>query len=137
MPIERTPCAEFRFWGWRQGLNCRRVSGAGGQFPTTHWSMVQRAAQVPGTQAGPALDALLRLYLPALRAHLVHGRRLQPDQADEVLQSFVTSKVLEQQMLARADRSRGRFRNYLLTVLDRHHIDWHRSESARRESFDR
>jgi RNA polymerase sigma-70 factor (ECF subfamily) len=57
---------------------------------------------------------------------------VRPEQADDLLQSFITSKVLEQQMLARADRARGRFRNYLLTVLDRHHIDWHRSESVRR-----
>ena len=97
---------------------------------------MDRAAQPHATVARPALDALLCRYLPALRAHLVLGRRLRPEQADEVLQSFVTSKVLEQQMLARADRARGRFRSYLLTVLDRHHIDWHRSESARQRRIE-
>jgi DNA-directed RNA polymerase specialized sigma24 family protein len=99
--------------------------------------MVQRAAQPAGTHARPtALESLLRRYLPAMRAHLIHGRRLRPEQADEVLQSFVASKVLEQQMLAKADQSRGRFRNYLLTVLDRHHIDWHRTESARQRRME-
>lgn len=113
-----------------------RVSSAGGQFPSTHWSLVDRATQPHATVAKPALESLLCRYLPALRAHLILGRRLNAEQADELLQSFVTSKVLEQQMLSRADRSRGRFRNYLLTVLDRHHIDWHRSESARLRRID-
>ncbi len=107
------------------------MTNAGGTFPSTHWSLVDRASRPQAAVARPALDSLLRRYMPALRAHLVLGRRLRPEQADEVLQSFVASKVLEQQIFSRADQSRGRLRNYLLTVLDRHHLDWHRGESAR------
>ena len=42
-----------------------------------------------------ALGVLLRRYLPALRTFLILDRRLTPERAEDLLQGFVTSKVLE------------------------------------------
>jgi DNA-directed RNA polymerase specialized sigma24 family protein len=100
-------------------------------FPTTHWSAVSRAAGTTEAAGRPHLNLLLGRYLPALRAHLVQGRRLANDQADDVLQGFVASKLLEQDLLAAADRTRGRFRSFLLTSLDRYLVDRIRHESVR------
>jgi len=100
-------------------------------FPTTHWSHVSRAATAKGTSGRPHLNLLLGRYLPALRAHLMLGRRLASDLADDILQGFVTAKVLEQDLLSVADPARGRFRSFLLTSLDRYLIDRIRYENVR------
>jgi RNA polymerase sigma-70 factor (ECF subfamily) len=48
---------------------------------------------------------------------------MSADQADDLLQGFVLKKVLQRQLVARADRSRGKFRTFLLTALDRYVLD--------------
>lgn len=112
--------------------------GASQRFPTTHWSLVGRAALRagvgPGDAARTALGELVRIYLPALRAHLVGAMRIDPHRADDLLQGFLTDKVLEQNMIALADPNRGKFRTFLLTALERFVIDTHRHESARKRA---
>jgi RNA polymerase sigma-70 factor (ECF subfamily) len=100
-------------------------------FPVTPWSLVARAGRDSDAPMREALGTLLQRYLPALRAHLVLHRRLAPDLADDLLQSFVSRKVLEQKLIARSDRSRGRFRSFLLKALDHFVIDELRSQRAR------
>ena len=78
-----------------------------------------------------ALGILLQRYLPALRAHLILHRRIEPDRADDLLQSFVSRKVLEQRLIARSDRTRGRFRSFLLKALDHYVIDQIRQQKSR------
>jgi RNA polymerase sigma-70 factor (ECF subfamily) len=105
-------------------------------FPNTNWSMVARAgSHVPSSVRRRTLEALLRQYLPALRAYLAARRRgLGADRLDDLLQGFLASKVLEQQILRRADQARGRFRTFLLTALDRYAVDEFRKEGAAKRS---
>ena len=56
------------------------------RFPTTHWSLVARAGRDATEVKRQALGELLVRYLPALRAHLVYGKRLSPEDADDLLQ---------------------------------------------------
>jgi RNA polymerase sigma-70 factor (ECF subfamily) len=100
------------------------------QFPTTRWTLVGRAGSGDGQQRPLAIEEIVRLYAPALRAHLVQSMRLKPDRADDLLQSFLTDKVLQQRLVGSADRSRGRFRTFLLTALERFVIDQHRYDAA-------
>jgi len=107
-------------------------AGAGQAFPMTPWSLVARAGTGATSDAmRDALGILLQRYLPALRAHLVLHRRIEPHQADDLLQSFVSRKVLEQRLIARSDRTRGRFRSFLLKALDHYVIDQLRQQKAR------
>ena len=73
-------------------------------FPATHWSLVRRAGSA-GDES-QALDELLRIYLPALKAHLVGRKRIAPDRAEDLLQGFILSKVLPeaQAVVDRAER---------------------------------
>jgi len=104
------------------------------RFPTTQWSLVGRVGQDDPQARREALDRLLTCYLPALRAHLVYGRGLSPHDADDLLQEFVAGKVLERDILARADRQLGKFRTFLLTALERFRSNWMRGQRARRRT---
>ena len=97
-------------------------------FPTTRWSLVDRAGRQGPEAQREALGQLLARYLPALRSHLVHSQRLQPADADDALQDFVAGKILERDLVAKANQELGKFRTYLLTALDR--FLWNRLRAA-------
>lgn len=96
----------------------------GSSLPTTNWSLVGRA----GLEA-EALNQLLHRYSRALLAHLRRKFRLNHDQAEDLLQGFLCDKVIEKGIVEKADQSRGRFRNFLLSVLDRYVLDHIRAQS--------
>jgi RNA polymerase sigma-70 factor (ECF subfamily) len=88
-------------------------------FPSTRWPLVRRAG---GDHGAPdrrqALEELLRHYLKPLRRYLVRVRRIPAAEADDLLQEFLSQKVLEQNLIGRADPARGRFRSFLLKSLN-------------------
>lgn len=100
------------------------------RMPETHWSLVADAGAEQVTRRREALAELLQLYLPAMRAHLVFRCNLPPERAEDVLQEFTAQKILERNLLAHADRKRGKFRTFLLTALDRFAFNWARDQHA-------
>ena len=104
------------------------------RFPTTRWSLVDLIRRGHAEATREALEELLTRYLPALQAHLTLGRRVAADEADDLVQDFVARKILEKDLIARADRDLGKFRTFLLTALDRFLIDRIRSAGARKRS---
>jgi DNA-directed RNA polymerase specialized sigma24 family protein len=83
----------------------------------TRWTLVNRAGQ----GRPEAIGEFLQLYRRAMVTHLVLSQKWGPDDAEDVVQSFVVDKICTRNVIAAADRSRGkRFRNFLLTVLDRY-----------------
>lgn len=103
-----------------------------GLFNTTQWSLVARAADVDSGVKRQALAELLTQYLPALQCHLVYKMHLSVEQADDAIQAFLVSKVLEKGIIERASRERGRFRNFLLSALERFVKNRVRDEGRRR-----
>jgi len=103
-------------------------------FPKTHWSLVRLAGgnDAADEQARQsALAALLARYQPALRSYLRVVRRMPADAADDLLQDFIADKLLEKELLRRADETRGRFRTLLLTTLNHFAISRARRERIR------
>lgn len=97
----------------------QQLFGDAAVFPATMWSLVDRAgddADVPRQRA--ALGQLLERYIPPMRTHLMSRWHLGADDADDLLQSFLADRVIERNILSRADRARGKFRTFLLTALD-------------------
>ena len=82
------------------------------RFPTTSWSLVALAAKEGPEAEREALEKLMVRYLPAMRAHLVSAKRMDPNEAADLLQDFVTTKVLERDLIAQADRQLGKFRTF-------------------------
>jgi RNA polymerase sigma-70 factor (ECF subfamily) len=70
--------------------------------------------------------------MPALRLHLVARKRLDEHRADDVLQSYLASKLIEQGIIERAQKEKGKFRTYLLTALDRFLVSEVRKDKARK-----
>ena len=87
------------------------------------------AGDVHAADRGAALEQLLIRYQPVLKAHLVVKKGTSPDEADDLVQSFIQEKILERNLLASFDSAKGKFRTFLLTSFDRFVIDLWRKAS--------
>lgn len=96
-------------------------------FESTRWSLVQ-SLKADDADAKKALEALCTTYWRPLYLH-VRRRGYDSEEAKDIIQAFFM-KVLEDDTLRKADRSRGRFRSYLLTALHRFISNEKRRESA-------
>lgn len=89
--------------------------GAPAGFAPTRWSVLAGLAGSDGPASARALIWICETYWQPLVAH-AQRRGWSLEQAQDLVQGFFT-RVLEHRDL-RPDRSRGRFRSYLLTALD-------------------
>ena len=96
----------------------------------TRWSLIARVREEDPEGPRHELHALIIAYWPALRAHLIHKKGIEADRAEDLLQGFVSDKILEKDLIAKADRRKGKFRTFLLTSLDRYVIGQHRWQTA-------
>src|SRR5205814_9587073 len=104
------------------------------RLPSTHWSEIASASRTRQRKGREALDRLLTRYQAALLAHISFKFRAPQDAAQDLLQSFVAEKILENELLARANPGRGRFRTFLLNALDRVVISQQRKERAQKRA---
>jgi len=111
--------------------------GNHGYFPTTHWSLVGRASLEGDQVRRAALNELLNRYWPALKAHLVVNRRIDPNLADDFVQGFIENKILERHLVETADPARGKFRNLLMTALDNYVANQFQGRKAAKRLPDR
>jgi RNA polymerase sigma-70 factor (ECF subfamily) len=103
----------------------------GGEFCTTHWSVVIAAGRNDTTHARAALEKLCQKYWYPL---YVFVRRLgqSPHDAEDLVQSFFTL-CIEKQYLGEADQSKGRFRSFLLIALKRFLAnEWDKARTLKR-----
>ncbi|MGH8094663.1 MAG: RNA polymerase sigma factor [Chthoniobacterales bacterium] len=89
-------------------------------FMTTHWSVVDdfTLQQVAPDRAQAALARLCRDYWPPLY-RFVRLRGYSRDDAKDLTQGFF-AYLLEKQAFAKPDRTKGRFRTFLLVLLKRY-----------------
>jgi RNA polymerase sigma-70 factor (ECF subfamily) len=96
-----------------------------GHFQTTSWTLLARA----GSDRA-ALATLVGAYWSPIYAWL-RRRGHDRDQAAELTQAFVSSVLLERDMMSRADPARGRFRSFIITALQHFLTDEHRRSRGR------
>ncbi|MBM3878507.1 MAG: sigma-70 family RNA polymerase sigma factor [Verrucomicrobia bacterium] len=97
-------------------------------FATTHWSVVLAAGDRTSPQATEALEKLCRTYWYPLYAY-VRRRGYGHDDAQDLTQAFLF-QLLQRRSFARADRSRGRLRSFLLGGLYYFLADEHERANA-------
>jgi RNA polymerase sigma-70 factor (ECF subfamily) len=91
--------------------------GAGGRFETAQWSLVLAAGRRGSAAGEEALARLCALYCYPVFAFV--RRQGHPAEAAQDLSQGFFARLIEKGELAAADRSRGRFRSFLLTACRR------------------
>lgn len=120
-----TPCSP------EPAAPCPAEHGHAARFATTRWSIVARAGKLQMPDAHEALEHLCRTYWYPLYAH-VRRRGYAAADAQDLTQDFF-ARLLACETLAAADPGRGRFRSFILTVLDRFLADeWDKSQTQKR-----
>lgn len=97
--------------------------GAGRRFETTEWSLVLAAGQGGSATAEQALARLCALYWYPVFA-FVRRKGHAPEDAQDLTQGFF-ARLIEKGDLGDADRSRGRFRSFLLTACQHYLVNQH------------
>ena len=107
------------------------MNPAATSFTTTHWSVVLASTQGDSPQSAAALEELCRAYWYPLYA-FVRRQGHSPYDAEDLLQSFF-ARLLEKHYLREVDRSKGRFRSFLLATL-RHFLanEWDKASAIKR-----
>lgn len=101
------------------------------QFATTRWSIVLRAGGANRTESGEALARLCQTYWFPLYAQ-VRRQGYGAHDAQDLTQAFF-ARLLENDLLARADPARGRFRSFVLVALKNFLADeWEKTRTQKR-----
>ena len=98
------------------------LGGPERQFPLTEWTKIADCGQREAI-----LAELCERYWKPLYAYL-RGRGFSNEDAKDLVQGFFTEKVLGQEFMRRADRTKGRFRNFLLVALRNYVINLHQKK---------
>src|SRR5215472_11448910 len=85
-------------------------------FATTHWSAVPTAGEGDSPAAKKALEALCITYWYPIYVY-VRRKGYGPEDAQDLTQEFFTQLIAKNQ-LRLADRDKGKFRTFLLAVLE-------------------
>ena len=102
-----------------------------GGFLNTHWSEVVAAGDTASPKSSAALESLCRSYWYPLYAY-VRRKGYNSHDAEDLTQGFFT-KLLERNYLTTADRTRGKFRSFLLGSFE-HFLarEWTRAHAQKR-----
>src|ERR1051325_3707538 len=100
-------------------------------FATTHWSVVLSAGHSDTPRSRQALERLCQTYWYPLYAFVRQGG-YQPHDAQDLTQAFF-ARLLEKKTLGKVTREKGKFRSFLLTVLNHFLVDeWKRVSAQKR-----
>jgi len=96
-------------------------------FPTTHWSLVERA-RGGGEPARLAMEEICARYWYPIYA-FIRRRGSDRQDAEDLTQGFF-ERLIRRELIQIADRDKGRLRNLLLDALTCHLTDAHRRAHA-------
>jgi RNA polymerase sigma-70 factor (ECF subfamily) len=85
-------------------------------FATTHWSVVLAAGEAESGTAHRALETLCHAYWYPIYVY-VRRKGHGPDEAKDLTQDFF-AQLIAKEHVRLADREKGRFRTFLLAMLD-------------------
>ena len=107
------------------------MGGAGEAFQTTHWSVVDRIREADQAASPDLANDLLKKYWKPVYCFL-RRKGYDNEKAKDLTQGFFQEVVLTRGLIERADRSRGRFRTFLLSALEQYLVRVHRKETAQK-----
>jgi RNA polymerase sigma factor (sigma-70 family) len=102
-------------------------------FLQTDRQLVEQARRLDGR----ALNELLSQYRGALYSYVRRKYGLDAAAAEDLLQDFLTRRVVNGDLLAQFDPARGKFRSFLATSLDHFLIDRLRGKQGKHQQAER
>jgi DNA-directed RNA polymerase specialized sigma24 family protein len=96
-------------------------AGGANRFQSTRWSAVLLSAQSQAPGSKKAFTDLCKLYWYPLYAFIRHCGH-SPEDAKDLVQGFFLH-LIEHKTLSRVDRSKGKFRSFLLASLQKYLTD--------------
>ena len=108
-----------------------RLGTEGSVFATTHWTVVVAAGDKASSKAAEALEKLCRNYWYPLYA-FVRRKGHDASEAEDLTQEFF-AQLLSKGQLANVDRTKGKFRSWLLGVM-KHFLahEWAKTRAQKR-----
>ena len=107
------------------------MGGIGKVFLTTHWSLIEDMGNSDDDKNSALIELLLKKYWKPVYCYL-RRRGYQNEEAKDLTQGFFQEVVLGRKLIDKADRTKGRFRSFLLTALNRYLINIHHEQAAKR-----
>ena len=107
------------------------MGGTGALFLTTHWSLLEAAGSGQNTDDKALIGLLLERYWKPVYCYLRRQGYGNEDSKD-LTQGFFHEIVLGHHLIETADKSKGRFRTYLLVSLDRYLIKVRHKQQAQK-----
>ncbi|MEJ2702557.1 MAG: hypothetical protein P8Z79_08965 [Sedimentisphaerales bacterium] len=107
------------------------MGGVEKAFLTTHWSLIEKAATAEADKNAALTDLLLTRYWKPVYCYL-RRRGYNNEDAKDLTQGFFQEVVLGRNLINKADQTKGRFRTFLLTALNRYMINVFHEQTAKR-----
>jgi DNA-directed RNA polymerase specialized sigma24 family protein len=107
------------------------MGGVGEAFLTTHWSLLEDVGSTNEEKDRAMIGLLLSRYWKPVYCFL-RRKGYDNEHAKDLTQDFFHDIVLGRSLIQRADQSKGRFRSFLLTALQRYLINVEHAKEAQK-----
>jgi len=107
------------------------MGGVGEVFLTTHWSLIEDMGGSDDDKNSALIELVLKKYWKPVYCYL-RRRGYENEEAKDLTQGFFQEVVLGRKLIDKAERTKGRFRSFLLTALNRYLINIHHEQAAKR-----
>jgi DNA-directed RNA polymerase specialized sigma24 family protein len=109
------------------------IGGGNEEFLTTQWSQILRVGTTDREKSRLVLESIALRYWKPVYCYI--RRKGHPsDRAKDLTQGFFCDVVFDSSLLKRADKSKGRFRKFLLSAIECYLADEHRKKTSKRRS---
>lgn len=112
-------------------INHTDIGGIRESFLTTHWSFIEAAGAGAEEKEKSMIGLLLERYWKPVYCYL-RREGYNNEDAKDLTQGFFQEVVLGRELISQADRSKGRFRTFLLMALDRHLINVQKAQTTQK-----
>ena len=109
------------------------MGGTQGRFQSTCLTELLNARTLDETRREEAVSVLIKKYWKPVYCYL-RRKGYANEAAKDMAQGFFYEVVLGRDLIQKADKTRGKFRSFLLTALDRYTVDVYHKERASKRS---
>ena len=115
-----------------RGLNMKRQRISQRTFATTQWHVVKQSTEGSDSKRQEALNQICAQYFPAMVEYVQRQFSISEEEAQDMVQQFITDRVLVKNSLAQAEPSKGRFRTFIMKSIKHFVFDQLRRQSTQK-----